>query len=67
MATQFPTAPEALTAHSHEVAMPYRGDGVACALRATYRPDDDGIPPDMLRLLATIDEPVVAIDPGSAL
>jgi hypothetical protein len=64
MEMQYPTAPEALTARSHEVAMPYRGDGVARALRATYTPDDDGIPPDMLRLLYIIDEPLLAIDPG---
>jgi hypothetical protein len=64
MATQYPTAPEALTAHPHDVALPYRGDGVACALRQTYQPDEDHVPLDMLRLLAAIDEPLVLSDPG---
>lgn len=64
MATQYPPAPEVLTANPHEVALPYRGDGVACALRQAYQPDDDHIPTDMLRLLTAIDEPLVINDPG---
>jgi hypothetical protein len=64
MATQYHTAQEVLTAHPHDVALPYRGDGVAHALRETYLADDDHIPVDMLMLLAAIDEPLVASDPG---
>jgi hypothetical protein len=52
-----------LTAHPHVVALPYRGDGVACALRATYIPDDDCIPNDMLALLIAIDEQALITDP----
>jgi hypothetical protein len=63
MAMQYPTAPEALTAYPHDVAMPYRGDGVAFALRHTYPPEQECIPPDMLRLLTAIDEPLVVSDP----
>jgi hypothetical protein len=63
MATQYPTAPEALTALPHAVALPYRGDGVACALRATYIPDDDCIPNDMIALLIAIDEQALITDP----
>ena len=48
----------------HEVALPYRGDGVACALRQTYQPDDDHVPPDMVRLLSAIDAPLLIIDRG---
>ncbi len=50
----------------HAVALPYRGDGVACALRQTYQPDDDPVPPDMLRLLSAIDESHVVSGRGSA-
>jgi hypothetical protein len=64
MATQYPPAREVLTVDPHEVALPYRGDGVACALRQTYQPDDDHVPPDMLRLLSAIDEPLVVSGPG---
>lgn len=64
MATQYQTAHEVLTAHPHQVALPYRGDGVARALRETYVADDDHIPPDMIMLLAAIDEPLVITDPG---
>lgn len=64
MATQYHTAHEVLTAHPHDVALPYRGDGVACALRDTYAPDHDQIPGDMLMLLAAIDDPLIINDPG---
>ncbi len=63
MATQYPTGSEAMTAHPHDVALPYRGDGVACALRQTYVPDDDHIPNDMLALLIAIDEQALITDP----
>jgi hypothetical protein len=66
MATQFPTVSEAITAHPHDVALPYRGDGVAWALRQTYQPDEHHLPLDMLCLLAAIDEPLVVSDPGLA-
>jgi hypothetical protein len=64
MATQFLPAHDVLTASSHEVALPYRGDGVAWALRQTYQAQGEPIPPDMLRLLLTIDEPLALSDPG---
>jgi hypothetical protein len=64
MATQYQTAREVLTAHPHQVALPYRGDGVARALRQAYVADDDYIPPDMIMLLAAIDDPLVISDPG---
>lgn len=64
MATQYHRAREVLTAHPHQIALPYRGDGVAHALRETYLPDDDHIPADMVMLLAAIDEPQVANDRG---
>ena len=51
-------------ANPHEIALPYRGDGVACALRQTYQPDGDSIPTDMLILLTAIDEPLVLSGPG---
>jgi hypothetical protein len=63
MATQYDTAQEAVTAHPHEVALPYRGDGVARALREIYCALDDAVPSDMKLLLAMIDEPAVANDP----
>jgi hypothetical protein len=64
MATQYPTAREALTVRPHDVALPYRGDGVACALRQTYAADEDHIPLDMIRLLAAIDDPLTVSDRG---
>ena len=64
MATQVHTAQEAVTAHPHEIALPYRGDGVAGALREIYCSLDDAVPSDMIMLLAMIDEPLVANDPG---
>ena len=64
MATQFPPAPAILMANPHEIALPYRGDGVACALRQTYQTDDGHIPTDMLLLLTAIDEPLVTSGPG---
>ena len=51
-------------ANPHEIALPYRGDGVACALRQTYQTDEDSIPTDMLILLTAIDEPIVLSGPG---
>ena len=51
-------------ANPHEIALPYRGDGVACALRQTYQTDDGHIPTDMLLLLTAIDEPLVTSGPG---
>ena len=64
MATQYHTAPEALAAHPHEIALPYRGDGVARALQMTFAPDADHVPMDMIALLAAIDEQQLIIDPG---
>ena len=64
MATQYHTAPEALTVHPHDVALPYRGDGVAWALRQSFQTDADPVPLDMLQLLAAIDEPLVVSAPG---
>lgn len=64
MATQYHTAREALTAYPHEVALPYRGDGVARALQSTFAPDTDHVPADMLALLAAIDEQHLITDPG---
>ena len=55
MATQYSAAREALTVRPHDVALPYRGDGVARALHQTYEADQDHVPPDMLSLLAAID------------
>ena len=64
MATQYPTAREALTVHPHDVALPYRGDGVACALRQTYATDEDHVLLEMIRLLAAIDDPLIVSDRG---
>ncbi len=64
MATQYPTGSEATTANPHDVALPYRGDGVACALRQTYQPDEDHVPADMIALLAVIDEQQLITAPG---
>lgn len=54
MAKQYPTAREALTVRSHRIALPYRGDGVACALHQTYQADQDDLPLEMIQLLAAI-------------
>lgn len=64
MTTQYHTVQEAVTALPHEIALPYRGDGVARALREIYCSLDDAVPPEMILLLAMIDEPLVANDPG---
>jgi hypothetical protein len=64
MATQYPTVREALTVRPHDVALPYRGDGVAWALRQTYTVDEDHVPLEMIRLLAVIDDPLIVSDPG---
>lgn len=64
MATQYHNTREVLTAHPHQVALPYRGDGVAHALRQTFVSDVDHIPADMVRLLAAIDAPLVPNDRG---
>lgn len=59
MATQSHIARKGLTMHSHDVALPYRGDGVAYALRQTYQADKDHVPLDMIRLLAAIDDRLI--------
>jgi hypothetical protein len=64
MAMQYHKARKVLTVHPHQIALPYRGDGVAHALRDTYLPDADHIPADMMILLAAIDKPQVANDRG---
>ena len=64
MATQYSSVCEDLTAHPHEIALPYRGDGVARALRETFIAVDNSIPPDMIMLLAALDDPVGATGLG---
>ncbi len=54
MATLCPPETETLTAHV--IALPYRGDGVAWALRNSYLLRTD-LPADMAALLAAIDAP----------
>jgi hypothetical protein len=62
MATQVHTVPEALTARPHQVALPYRGDGVALALHDAFDPTDDGVPRDMAVLISAIDRLSVAAE-----
>ena len=50
--------------HPHEIALPYRGDGVARALRDTFIAVDNSIPPDMIMLLTALDDPVGATGLG---
>ena len=45
-----------MTAHPHQVALPYRGDGVARALHDAFDADDKGVPGDMAALLAALDQ-----------
>ena len=64
MAVQYFSVREDLTVRPHEIALPYRGDGVARALRETYVAIDDYIPPEMIVLLTALDEPLSANGPG---
>jgi hypothetical protein len=41
----------------HAIALPERGDGVACALRESFWSTGDDVPADMMTLLAAIDMP----------
>ena len=60
MATQAQTAREAMTVHPHDVALPYRGDGVARALHDAFDGKDSSVPRDMAVLLAVLDQSPVA-------
>lgn len=51
-------------ARMEDIAMPYRSDGIACALRKTYRAEIDHVPADMLELLIALDSRVPINDPG---
>ena len=55
MTTQHLTMQEVFRAEPHNVALPYRSDGVARALQAIFVADVDHLPPDMLSLIATLD------------
>jgi hypothetical protein len=55
MASICPPEPDNLMAQAHEIALPDRGDGVACALRDSFKGVTDDIPGDMMALLAAID------------
>ena len=57
------TVDECLTARPHYVALPYRADGVARALRQTYPALEQDIPQDMLGLLTAIDQRLAATVP----
>ena len=64
MAAQYSSVCEDLTVHPHEIALPYRGEGVARALRDTFIAVDNSIPSDMIMLLKVLDDPVGANGPG---
>ena len=64
MAAQYSSVCEDLTVHPHTIALPYRGDGVARALRDTFIAVDNSIPPDMIMLLTALDDSVGANGPG---
>ncbi len=51
-----------MTAHPHQIALPYRGDGVARALHDAYDADDKGVPGDMAALLAALDQSPVSTE-----
>lgn len=57
MATICPPDPKFVMAPAHEIALPDRGDGVACALRDSFKGVNNDIPSDMMALLAAIDLP----------
>ena len=59
MTPQNNTVCEGLATRSHYVALPYRADGVARALRQTYPPVEESHPPEMLLLLSAIDRALV--------
>ena len=63
MATQPKTASRTMTAHPHQVALPYRGDGVARALHDAFDADDKGVPGDMAALLTVLDQSPMATEP----
>jgi hypothetical protein len=62
MAKQVHIAREAMMAHPHQIALPYRGDGVARALHDAFDPDDHVVPRDMRLLLAALDRSPVAAE-----
>ena len=55
MPKQPKTASKTMTAHPHQVALPYRGDGVARALHDAFDADEKGVPSDMAALLTVLD------------
>ena len=55
MPKQPKTASKTMTAHPHQVALPYRGDGVARALHDAFDADENGVPGDMAALLTVLD------------
>lgn len=56
MASQHQSAREGFKTRMHEVPMPYRGDGVARALRQIYADPIDNVPHDMIALLNRLDQ-----------
>lgn len=52
-----PPDPDDVPARSHDIALPDRSDGVACALRDSFEGMSNDIPNDMVALLAAIDLP----------
>lgn len=57
MATMCPLDSDDVMAPPHQIALPDRGDGVAYALRDSFRGMTNDIPTDMIALLAAIDIP----------
>jgi hypothetical protein len=55
-------APEAKTMRPHQVALPYRGDGVALALHNAFDTSVSNVPGDMIALLAMLDRSPVAAE-----
>ena len=55
MTSYHPAMHEVFRADPHEVAMPYRSDGVARALQATFVANTLNVPPEMFELLAALD------------
>ena len=55
MTSYHPALHEVFRTDPYEVAMPYRSDGVARALQATFVADTVNLPREMLELLAALD------------
>ena len=55
MTSYHPALHEVFRSDPYEVAMPYRSDGVARALQATFVADTMNLPPEMIDLLTAID------------